>query len=477
MLENCTPREVFSIFEELCSLPHPSRNTKAATDYCVRFAEKYGLAYRTDGAGNVIIRKPATGGKEGAPTVILQGHLDMVAEKEPDCPVDFDRDGLSLFLDGDLIGAHGTTLGGDDGVAVAMVLAILADDSLSHPAIEAVFTTDEEIGMLGAEALDMSDLCGKYMINIDSEEEGVLTVSCAGGAQADIRLPLGREAACGSCFFVTLDGMSGGHSGAEIHKNRANAARVSAMLLSSVGAVCRVRLLSIEGGTKDNAIPCRATCCFYVDDVPAAEAAVRAFQETVKATYATSDPGLTLTYEIREENIPAMTEKDTRVLQDLLLDIPCGVQKMSADIPDLVQTSLNLGILKSSESEVLAVYSVRSSVGGEKRELLARMRALATAAGASFAVEGEYPAWEYKKVSPLRDTVVDTYRRLYGKEMRVEAIHAGLECGLFSDRISGLECVSLGPNMQDIHTTRERLSVSSVSRTYDFVCAILAAIQ
>ncbi|MBQ8351296.1 MAG: aminoacyl-histidine dipeptidase [Clostridia bacterium] len=476
MLEHCTPREVFSIFEEFCALPHPSRNTKAATDYCVRFAKAHGLAYRTDEAGNVIIRKPATPGKETAPTVILQGHLDMVAEKEPDCPINFDTDGLSLFLDGDLIGAHGTTLGGDDGVAVAMVLAILADTTLSHPAIEAVFTTDEEIGMLGAEAMDMSDLLGRYMINIDSEEEGILTVSCAGGAQADIHLPVCREAASGHVVSVLLDGMSGGHSGAEIHKNRANADRVAAMLLAAVGAVCGVRLIAIEGGTKDNAIPCRATCRFYVDDVAAAEAAIGAFRETIQATYAESDPGLTLTYEIREENTPALTEEGTRVLQSLLLDIPCGVQKMSTDIPGLVQTSLNLGILTTSDTDMHAVYSVRSSVGEEKRELLARMRALAMAAGASFAVEGEYPAWEYKKVSPLRDTVVDTYRRLYGREMKVEAIHAGLECGLFSDRIPGLECVSLGPNMQDIHTTRERLSVSSVRRTYEFVCAILASI-
>ncbi|MBO5052569.1 MAG: aminoacyl-histidine dipeptidase [Clostridia bacterium] len=476
MLENCAPRAVFSIFEELCALPHPSRNTAAATDYCLRFAKQHGLAAESDAAGNVVIRKPATPGKENAPTVILQGHLDMVAEKEPGHPIDFDKDGLSLFLDGDLIGAHGTTLGGDDGVAVAMVLAILADDSLAHPAIEAVFTTDEEIGMLGAEAMDMSGLRGKYMINIDSEEEGVLTVSCAGGAQADIRLPVCREAACGTCFSVVLEGMSGGHSGAEIHKNRANADRVAAMLLAAVSAVCEVRLVSIEGGTKDNAIPCRATCCFYVSDATAAEQAIGAFCETVKATYAESDPGLSISYEIHEKTTPALTVEGTRVLQSLLLDIPCGVQKMSTDIPGLVQTSLNLGILQTAETEIHAVYSVRSSVGAEKSDLLAEMRAIATAAGASFTVEGEYPAWEYKRESPLRDTVVDTYRRLYGADMRVEAIHAGLECGLFSDRIPGLECVSLGPNMQDIHTTRERLSVSSVRRTYEFVCAILAAI-
>ena len=476
MLENCTPREVFSIFEEFCALPHPSRHTAAATEYCVRFAMEHGLAYRTDEAGNVVICKPATAGKENAPTVILQGHLDMVAEKTPECDIDFEKDGLSLFVEGDLIGAHGTTLGGDDGVAVAMVLAILADKQLAHPAIEAVFTTDEEIGMLGAEAMDMSGLRGKYMINIDSEEEGILTVSCAGGAQADIHLSIHRAPASGSCVTVTLDGMSGGHSGAEIHKNRANADRVAAMLLAAVSAVCEVRLVKLAGGTKDNAIPCRAVCQFYVDDLPAAEGAIKAFCETVKASYATSDPDLALTYEVEQDTQPALTVEETRKAYSLLLDIPCGVQKMSTDIPGLVQTSLNLGILTTGQEAMHAVYSVRSSVGEEKRALLADMRTRALAAGATFAVEGDYPAWEYKKESRLRDTVVEVYRRLYGKEMRVEAIHAGLECGLFSDRIPGLECVSLGPNMQDIHTTRERLSVASVHRTYEFVREILATL-
>lgn len=477
MLEACTPREVFRIFEEFCALPHPSRHTAAATDYCLRFAREHGLVAEADAAGNVVIRKPATPGREHLPTVILQGHLDMVAEKEPECPIDFEKDGLDLFLDGDLVGARGTTLGGDDGIAVAMILAILADDTLVHPALEAVFTTDEEIGMLGAEAMDMSGLRGRYMLNLDSEEEGVLTVSCAGGAQANIAYPVCRETASGTCLTVTMEGMSGGHSGTEIHKNRANAARLAAMMLSSVSAVCEVRLVSIEGGTKDNAIPCRSVCHFFVSEREVAEAAIAAFYEMVKAAYAASDPGLTLTCSAGEENTPALTAEATRVLLHLLLDIPCGVQKMSADIPGLVETSLNLGILTTEESAVRAVYSVRSSVGAEKEALLSHMRACALVAGATFEIEGAYPAWEYKKNSPLRDTVMEAYRRLYGKEMRVEAIHAGLECGLFSDRIPGLECVSLGPAMQDIHTTRERLSVSSVRRTYEFVCAILAGIE
>lgn len=477
MLECCEPRAVFAVFEELCALPHPSRHTRAVTDYCVRFAQKHGLAYRTDAAGNVVIRKPATPGKEHAPTVILQGHLDMVAEKEPESTIDFEKDGLSLFLEGDLIGAHGTTLGGDDGIAVAMILAILAATDLPHPALEAVFTTDEEIGMLGAEALDVTDLRGRYMLNLDSEEEGVLTVSCAGGAQANLSLPICRTPAEGTCFTVLLDGMRGGHSGAEIHKNRANAARLAAMLLSSVVLAGGVRLVTIEGGTKDNAIPCRALCRFYVSDAEKAPKNIDLFRQMLQALYAVNDPGLTISCTATQESLPALTEEDTSRVCHLLMQIPCGVQKMSEAIPGLVQTSLNLGILTTDEDAVHAVYSVRSSVGAEKQALLDEMRVAATNAGAAMDVEGDYPAWEYLKKSPLRDTVLQVYRQLYGKEMRIEAIHAGLECGLFSGRIPGLECVSFGPCMQDIHTTRERLSVSSSCRTYDLVCQILAAIE
>lgn len=477
MLECCEPRAVFAVFEELCALPHPSRHTRAVTDYCVRFAQKHGLAYRTDAAGNVVIRKPATPGKEHAPTVILQGHLDMVAEKEPESTIDFEKDGLSLFLEGDLIGAHGTTLGGDDGIAVAMILAILAATDLPHPALEAVFTTDEEIGMLGAEALDVTDLRGRYMLNLDSEEEGVLTVSCAGGAQANLSLPICRTPAEGTCFTVLLDGMRGGHSGAEIHKNRANAARLAAMLLSSVVLAGGVRLVTIEGGTKDNAIPCRALCRFYVSDAEKAQKNIDLFRQMLQALYAVNDPGLTISCTATQESLPALTEEDTSRVCHLLMQIPCGVQKMSEAIPGLVQTSLNLGILTTDEDAVHAVYSVRSSVGAEKQALLDEMRVAATNAGAAMDVEGDYPAWEYLKKSPLRDTVLQVYRQLYGKEMRIEAIHAGLECGLFSGRIPGLECVSFGPCMQDIHTTRERLSVSSSCRTYDLVCQILAAIE
>lgn len=473
MLETCHPHAVFSIFEDYCAIPHPSRHTGAATAFCLAFAEKHGLAAVHDAAGNVIIRKPASPGYEDHPTVILQGHLDMVAEKDPDCPIDMEKEGLRLFLDGDLIGARGTTLGGDDGIAVAMTLAILADDTLPHPPLEAVFTTDEEIGMLGAVAMDMSVLRGRRLLNLDSEDEGVLTVSCAGGAQVNIRYPVCREMTRGTRCTVELDGLSGGHSGAEIHKNRLNAARFLCRLVQAAASHGAVRLVALDGGLKDNAIPCRASAVFFASDPAAAEDAVRAAFREGCAGHAESDPGARLAFRAEDGEAPALPAVDSARLLAFFTALPCGVQTMSREMPGLVQTSLNLGILHTEDDAVSLVFSVRSSVGAEKTALIRRLTDAAAQAGAAYTVEGDYPAWEYRQESPLRDTVCAAYEALYGRKMEVVAIHAGLECGLFSGRLPGLDCVSLGPAMQDIHTARERLSVSSVARTYALVCDVL----
>lgn len=477
MLENCKPQSVFSIFEKFCSVPHGSYNTAAATAFCLAFAKEHGLAAESDAAGNVIIRKGATAGYENAPTVILQGHLDMVAAADEGAPVCFETDGLDLFLDGDLIGARGTTLGGDDGIAVAMILAILADDTLPHPALEAVFTTDEEVGMLGADAMDMSGLRGKYLLNLDSEDEGVLTVSCAGGATAEISYPVCRESTSGAAVTLTLESLSGGHSGVEIDRGRTNGVRFLSEMLAALSMFYSFRFLSFAGGEKDNAIPVSATATLFADKPEALAAAAKSYFDARAERVLSTDPNARFSATVTEAAGDAIGEEDGRALLSMLTRIPCGVQRMSEDIEGLVQTSLNLGILRSEDARVRVTYSVRSSVKEEKIALLDKIGEEAARIGAACTVEGDYPAWEYKKDSALRDTVVRVFRDLYGKEMKVEAIHAGLECGIFSDRIAGLECVSLGPNMQDIHTTRERLSVSSVARTYDFVCAILGALN
>ena len=459
------PARVFYYFEELSGIPHGSGNVGKAADYLVEFARAHGLEYLRDGAENVVIRKPASPGYEDAPTVILQGHTDMVCANTADSAHDFLRDGLTLVTDGETIRAEGTTLGADDGIAVAMALALLEDPSAEHPALEALFTSDEEIGLLGAKAFDCSNLKGKLLLNMDSEDEGVLTVSCAGGATVRLTVPFKREAMDGEVYTVEIGGLTGGHSGAEIHKGRANAAVLAGELLRESGA----GLISIEGGSADNAImpSCKLILCG--GSVPNA---ARVCEEKFRARYPEEDIRLTVT--------PA-GQTGAAVLSaplgEFLARAPYGVQAMSQEIDGLVQTSLNLGILRTESDALVMTYSVRSSVEKEKDELITVLTSLAAELGGDAQVSGAYPAWEYRKESPLREHMCATFERLYGRPMRVEAIHAGLECGLFAGGIPGLDAVSFGPDMRSIHTPEESLSVSSVARTFTYLREVLRGLR
>ena len=451
-------------FEILCSIPHGSGDRKRISDYCVEFAKERGLRYVQDEHYNVVIYKPATEGYEDHPTVILQGHLDMVCEKDEDCDIDFATDGLRLTHDGEYLFAEGTTLGGDDGIAVAYALALLDSKEYKHPALECVFTVDEEVGMLGADAMDMSVLEGRILLNCDSEDEGVLTVSCAGGGQADLILPVTWEGA-ETGWRVSVEELVGGHSGVEIHRARANANKVLAGVLKELP----VRLCAIDGGSKDNAIP-RASVAYVCAE---AENFDELFLSRCKALVLPAEE-VNVRYTCEKVALSRkMDEASSHTVLGLLNDLPNGVQAMSADIEGLVQTSLNLGILETREDSVRMVFSVRSSVNDEKRALLNRLRTLAEQYGASYEESGTYPAWEYRKESRLRDTMVQTYESLFGATPKVEAIHAGLECGLFCDRLEGLDAVSFGPQMHDIHTSRERLNIGSVERTWKYLLAVL----
>lgn len=459
------PERVFYYFEKLSAIPHGSGNTDAISDYCMTVAKELGLPAEKDGWNNVIIRKAASADYENHPTVILQGHLDMVCEQDADSLIDFTKDGLDLCIDGDFLYAKGTTLGGDDGIAIAMALAILEDDTLAHPPIEALFTTDEETGMYGAEGLDASRLTGKTLLNIDSEEEGILTVSCAGGARAAITIPFARSKVDAPCYTVTLGGLIGGHSGVEIGTGRQNANVMLGRLLASLPFAYRI--VNIGGGMKDNAIPRESVA--VVACTGDLKAAADAF---VRASRIDADPDLFVTIETATAS-EGFTAADSRRIAEFLSTVPNGVQKMSSDIAGLVQTSLNLGILKVEDGALVATFAVRSSVGKEKTELLANLESVAKHFGGSFESHGHYPAWEYRKDSPLRDTMVRVYESMYGTSPEVVAIHAGLECGLFAGKIADLDAVSFGPNLYDIHTSRERLSVSSTERTYRYLCEIL----
>ncbi len=466
ILKGLRPERVFYYFEELCKIPHGSGNTDKISDYCIKVAKGLGLDCEKDGHNNVIIRKSASFGYENHETVILQGHLDMVCEKEPDCNIDFERDGLALKIDGDFVYAEGTTLGGDDGIAVAMVLAVLEDKGLKHPPLEALFTTDEETGMYGAEGLDASCLKGKTLINLDSEEEGILTVSCAGGARAKIELPLKRGDIEYPCYKLTVCGLIGGHSGAEIDKGRLNSNITMGRLLKSLPF--NYNIIDIHGGLKDNAIP-RVTEATVACDGDI----YKVCKEFEEANRVNTDSGLTVTAQSLGAAACGFDRESSTAIADFLCTVPNGIQAMSKNIDGLVETSLNLGILEVKENTLTATFAVRSSVNGEKEALLKRLCEVAKRFGGSFDSHAHYPAWEYRRDSRLRDTMAKAYERLYGTSPRIEAIHAGLECGLLSGKIADLDAVSFGPNLYDIHTTRERMSVSSVSRTYEYLLFVL----
>ena len=476
ILDQLEPRSVFHYFEALCAIPHGSGNTKAVSDYCVRFAETRGLEHYQDALNNVVIIAPAAAGYEDAPPVIVQGHLDMVCAAAPGCEKDMAREGLELFVDGDLIGARGTSLGGDDGAAVAMILALLDDPTLPRPRLEAVFTTDEETGMFGAQGLDVSPLKGRTLLNLDSEAEGVFTVACAGGARVYLRWTPRFEPVAALPMRVTIGGLRGGHSGVEIDKGRGNANILMGRLLREVCAGVPIRLLSLRGGTADNAIPlsCEAEIAVAPEDAEAAYAAVDAVCGALRAELALTDPGLRIGVAPGQpETVSALTQADTAHILDALSLVPNGIQSMSFALPGLPETSLNLGVLSLDPSGAVMTFSVRSSVASRKKDLIEKLRCVAAVTGAEAEISGDYPAWEYKADSPLRERMIRIYRDMYAAEPKVVAIHAGLECGLLAEKLPGLDCVSIGPDMLDIHTADERMSIASMSRTWEFVKAIL----
>ncbi len=466
MVINAEPKRVFEIFSLISEIPRGSGNTDKISEFCVNFAEKNGLWCFRDGLNNVIIKKPGSKGRESAEPVILQGHLDMVCEKTADSDIDFKRDGLKLRLDGDLLSAEGTTLGADDGIAVAMILALLEDKTAVHPPVEAVFTTDEETGMFGAQGLDTNRLSGKRLINLDSGEEGVLTVGCAGGAKVHLRFPVSRTANADPCFKITVSGLKGGHSGIDINKGRQNADKLAAELLAEMPF--NFALVSIGGGFKDNVIPCACECVLAADSDPT-DYVNRFCKEHLTDT----DDGLKITVRKTEMSAECLSGDSSQKIIEFLNAVPSGVTALSRSIPGFVESSQNLGIVSTDEECVTAVVSVRSSIAKEKQALLRGIAELAEKYGAEMSVHGDYPAWEYRENSPLVGVMTAVFEKKYGRKPTIETVHAGLECGLLSEKIKGFDAVSLGPDMWDIHTVGERLSVSSTKRTYEYLCEVL----
>lgn len=478
ILKGLEPKKVFSYFEDICYIPHPSGHTKALSDYVCYFARAHSLEYHQDALNNVIIIAPATKGYEDAPAVILQGHLDMVAEKDADCPIDMEREGLRLAVDGDRIFAKGTTLGGDDGVAVALMLALLASPEVAHPRLEAVFTVDEEVGMGGAEELDVSPLQGRMLVNLDSEEEGIFTAGCAGSLVLQLDVPLERETCVGTAVKLRISGLTGGHSGMEIDKGRANANKLLGKALELLGKAVSFRLVSLFGGYKLNAIPAASEAVLVPDGSFAeTEKTVCEIEKALRSELAAADPGFRLTLEKAGQITECCTREAGRRAISFLTQVPDGVYAMSEELPGLVQTSSNLGILRTDADGLHGFSFARSGLGSQKKEYAAKITACVETLGGTVTASGDGPAWEFRKDSPLRDKMATVFQKVYGYAPKTEITHAGLECGLFNEKLPGLDSVSIGPNMKDIHTPRESLSISSTQRLWSYLVELLKELR
>ena len=556
VLSNLKPEKVFYFFEELTRIPRGSYNEKAVSDYITGFAKDRGLEVYQDDLYNVVIIKEAASGKENDPAIILQGHIDMVNEKTPDSPHDFEKDPLDIYIDGDYIRAKGTTLGADDGIAVAYMLAILDDESIKAPRLEMVFTVSEEVGMEGAHGVDLSKLRGKQLINIDSEDEGILLAGCAGGMRAEVRLPLEYEGVSRNVWnelneaegvneadktrensavnevetekdrsgnlkfgIIKISGLLGGHSGQEIDKQRINADHMLArVLLSLINSGFDIRPVTMQGGGKDNAIPFEATAevVFKKADENAVKEKLAEINSEIKNEYRNTDGGVTFSFDVISDeqstvkqsdgvndgrqtgpgryknDCYAMTSSSVRKALGLILALPNGIVKMSGDIEGLVETSLNLGVMRTETAgkvadgetgvdtadniesrSLILTYALRSSVGSAKKALAERFRLIAENFGAKVSFHGEYPAWEYKEKSELRDKMIRVFEEMYGKTPEVSVIHAGVECSLRAENIPGLDAISYGPDMYDIHTANEHLSISSAARMYEYLLRII----
>ncbi len=475
-LEQYDYKKVLYYFEELTKIPHGSGNVKAISDYLVNFAKEQGVRYVQDEALNVVMFKDATPGYENAPAVMIQGHMDMVCEKNADSKHDFLTDALELRMVGDDLMANGTTLGGDDGVAVAYAMALIADKEAKHPALELVITTEEETGMDGAKALNMSELKASYLINVDSEDEGVVLCSCAGGMRQTCTLPIERLQEQGVAVKLSLTGLFGGHSGAEIDKNRVNSVYAMTRVLFELRDRVNYSLLDFNGGLKDNAIPREAFATVVAESADAAvlKKEVDVLAAKYKEELASIEPGFSLTATVGEEETYAVLHPVSfEKLLFFLMQAPNGIQRMSGDIKGLVESSLNLGIFEVKDTEAEFNFSLRSSSKTYKYFMRDKVEYLIDFLGGESSTHSEYPAWEYRRESKLRELFREVYMDLYHSEPKMEAIHAGLECGLIAEKMPELDMISIGPDMRDIHTPQEALNLPSTIRMYQFLEKLL----
>ncbi len=465
---------VFRYFEEICAIPHGSGNMEPLRDYCVRFAKENDLQVICDKANNVVIYKPGTKGYENSEPIILQGHLDMVCQKTEDTDIDFATEGIKVYTDGDFIKAKGTTLGADDGIAVSMIMAVLASKNLPHSPIEAVFTTDEEIGMIGAKELDCTVLKGRKMINLDSEKADILTVSCAGGSDFKLFLPTEKTVVHGTKITLEIEDLKGGHSGVDIDKHRINADILAGRILNFAKKTSDFHIIKLNGGSKGNAIPFCCKAELVAEDAESFINITENYISVVKNEISDREENcsIRLTAENTGDFEVLNTASQDKLLY-LLLTTPNGVVDMSAQIDGLVETSLNLGILTTLKNGIVMQYALRSNKASALDFLEDRLTAFASYNGCEYQISCRYEPWEFKKDSPLQKLYADAFCERFGYKPQIAAIHAGLECAVFAGEIEGLDCISIGPDMFDVHTVNEKLSISSAAQIFELLCDVL----
>ena len=473
------PSRVFHYFREISAIPRGSHHTKAISDYLAAFAAERGLAYVQDEANNVIIAKEASEGCEDAEPIALQGHMDMVLASEPDKEIDLLQDPITIIEEGDWMRADGTTLGADNGIAVAMMLAVLEDDTIVHPYLECIFTSDEEVGLIGATAIDLSGLKSRRLLNLDSESEGMFCAGCAGGAEIVCRMPVRWKSRSGKILSLKVAGLRGGHSGAEIHIGSANGNVLMARMLLGLFEEYPFRMIRMNGGDADNAIPTGAAASILFSksaDEEKIEALFRGIAEELEQEYKVTDPGMSWSAEWEETDyVKAASKSTTQALLGYLIAAPNGVTHMSPVIKEMPQTSLNMGIVRTDKEGLRTEFMVRSGVNSQTTYLCDRLVCLTKAFGGQAVIRSSYPAWEFRQESPFRDLTVRTYKELTGAEPGVEIIHAGLECGILAGKLEGLDCISTGPDLENVHTVRERMRISSVANVWTFVLKLLEA--
>lgn len=477
VIENLEPKAVWKHFDEIRKIPRCSKQEEKIRKYLIDFAKKNNLKIKTDKPGNVVILKPASPGMEKKPTVILQGHMDMVCEKNSDVKFDFSKDPINLKLKGDILTADGTTLGADNGIGLAISLAILEDKKLKHGPIEALFTVDEETGLTGAFAIESGMLDGKILLNLDSEDFGIITVGCAGGGGSNIDLPVKTQKSDGNMQSITVkvSGLRGGHSGVDIHEQRGNAIKLLGRMLWEAQNNSKFCISEIKGGDKHNAIPREAYAKIAIDSSEKNKliTTLKTEEKNILGEIKPIDPNFKLEVQDAEKIQTTLTnESQTKVL-NLLHSLPHGVDKMSYDIPHLVETSTNLATIAFKENNAMIHLSTRSSIKTALQDLRDRINAVAKLSGAKVTEDQPYPGWKPNLDSKILKLSKKIFQDMYGKEPKVEAIHAGLECGILGEKFLGMDMISIGPTIKYPHSPEEQVHVSTVAKFYKYILKIL----